>query len=168
MYYLLQCKPPSGISWVPDEVKSLSHNYRSHAGITSLATSVLHILIKLFPESVDKLEKDKGLFLGPKPVILESCRTSDLNRMLCNNKRETSRIEFGAHQAILVVDDNARNRIPEELKGALVLTLYEAKGLEFDDVLLYNLFKDSQVYINTFSLIIFLSPFVYIQFSFVF
>jgi superfamily I DNA/RNA helicase len=48
------------------------------------------------------------------------------------------------------VDDNARNRIPEELKGALVLTLYEAKGLEFDDVLLYNLFKDSQVYINTF------------------
>jgi hypothetical protein len=93
-------------------------------------------LIKLFPESVDKLEKDKGLFPGPKPVILESCRTSDLNRMLCNNKRETSRIEFGAHQAILVVDDNARNRIPEELKGALVLTLYEAKGLEFDDVLL--------------------------------
>ena len=88
--------------------------------------------------------------------------------MLCNNKRETSRIEFGAHQAILVVDDNARNRIPEELKGALVLTLYEAKRLEFDDVLLYNLFKDSQVYINTFSLIIFLSPFVYIQFSFVF
>ena len=88
--------------------------------------------------------------------------------MLCNNKRETSRIEFGAHQVILVVDDNARNRIPEELKGALVLTLYEAKGLEFDDVLLYNLFKDSQVYINTFGLIIFLSPFVYIQFSFVF
>lgn len=28
---------------------------------------------------------------------------------------------------------------------ALVLTVYEAKGLEFDDVLLYNFFTDSEV-----------------------
>ena len=26
-----------------------------------------------------------------------------------------------------------------------MLTIYEAKGLEFDDVLVYNFFKDSQV-----------------------
>ena len=46
---------------------------------------------------------------------------------------------------ILVVNDEARNNLPEELGLGLVLTIYEAKGLEFDDVLLYNFFKDSQV-----------------------
>ena len=29
------------------------------------------------------------------------------------------------------------------LKHALVLTIYEAKGLEFNDVLLYNFFNDA-------------------------
>ena len=47
---------------------------------------------------------------------------------------------------ISVVNDAAREAIPEELRLGLVLTIYEAKGLEFDDVLLYNFFKDSQVY----------------------
>lgn len=31
------------------------------------------------------------------------------------------------------------------LSHALCLTIYEAKGLEFDDVILYNFFSDSQV-----------------------
>ena len=48
-------------------------------------------------------------------------------------------------QVILVVSDEARNSLPEELGLGLVLTIYEAKGLEFDDVLLYNFFKDSEV-----------------------
>ena len=48
-------------------------------------------------------------------------------------------------QAILVVNDAARDALPEELKFAIVLTIFESKGLEFDDVLLYNFFKDSQV-----------------------
>ena len=43
------------------------------------------------------------------------------------------------------MNDAARESIPEELRLGLVLTIYEAKGLEFDDVLLYNFFKDSQV-----------------------
>ena len=28
-------------------------------------------------------------------------------------------------------------------KNSLILTIYEAKGLEFDDVILYNFFNDS-------------------------
>jgi DNA helicase IV len=48
-------------------------------------------------------------------------------------------------KVILVVSEEARNSLPEELSVGLVLTIYEAKGLEFDDVLLYNFFTDSQV-----------------------
>ena len=44
-----------------------------------------------------------------------------------------------------MVDDEARDSLPEELSFGLVLTIFESKGLEFDDVLLYNFFKDSTV-----------------------
>jgi ATP-dependent exoDNAse (exonuclease V) beta subunit len=103
------------------------------------------LLSHFFPESFDKLARDQGLFEGPKPVLLESCSFSDLAVILRGHKRKTSPIEFGAHQVILVVSDEVRDSLPEELSLALVMTIYEAKGLEFDDVLIYNFFKDSQV-----------------------
>lgn len=70
---------------------------------------------------------------------------NDLAMILRGNKTQASRIEFGAHQAVLVVSDEARENMPDELKYGLVLTIYESKGLEFDDVLIYNFFKDSHV-----------------------
>ncbi|CAC5380295.1 TPR and ankyrin repeat-containing protein 1 [Mytilus coruscus] len=133
-----------GVSVQPDRIYELPHNYRSHSGITALATSVLDILKDLFPDSFDSLPNDQCLFEGPKPVLLETVSSNWLSLILCENMRETSKIEFGAHQAILVVNDKARDNIPDEMKNGLVLTLYEAKGLEFDDVLLYNIFTDSE------------------------
>lgn len=46
---------------------------------------------------------------------------------------------------IIVRDQEAKKRIPSELQHALCLTVYEAKGLEFEDVILYNFFQDSNV-----------------------
>ena len=130
---------------VPNTLYQLTHNYRSHAGILRLASSVVDLLLHYFPESFDRLEKDQGLFEGPKPVLLESCSFGDLAMILRGNRRQSSRIEFGAHQVILVASEAARAQMPDELKQGLILTIYESKGLEFDDVLIYNFFKDSQV-----------------------
>ena len=127
------------------QIMPLIYNYRSHSGILNLASSVVSLLQEYFPESFDKLAKDQGQLDGPKPVLLESCSQMDLAILLRGNKRKTTTIEFGAHQVILVASNEARERLPEELSHALVLTIYEAKGLEFDDVLVYNFFKDSQV-----------------------
>ena len=77
--------------------------------------------------------------------MLNTGDKQQLPLLLSDRGRESSDIEFGAHQAILVTDDKAREGLPTQLKSALVLTLYEAKGLEFDDVLLYNMFTNSQV-----------------------
>ncbi|KAK7480873.1 hypothetical protein BaRGS_00027874 [Batillaria attramentaria] len=140
----LKARGKTGMLEVPKQVYQLTHNYRSHAGILSLASAVLDLLVEFFPESFDRLEKDQGLFDGPQPVVLESGSPADLAILLSGNKRKTSHIEFGAHQVILVVSEEARNNLPDELGLGLVLTIYEAKGLEFDDVLLYNFFKDSQ------------------------
>ncbi|NXI89977.1 TRNK1 protein, partial [Psophia crepitans] len=128
----------------PKRIYQLYQNYRSHSGILRLAAGVVDLLQHYFPESFDRLPKDCGLFDGPKPTVLESCSVSDLAILLRGNKRKTQPIEFGAHQVVLVANETAKEKIPEELSLALVLTVYEAKGLEFDDVLLYNFFTDSE------------------------
>ena len=130
---------------VPKKLYQLTHNFRSHSGILRLASSIADLLFHYFPDSVDRLAKDQGLLEGPKPVLVETCTPTDLALILQGNQRQTSRIEFGAHQAVLVVSNDAREAMPDELKQGLVMTIYEAKGLEFDDVLIYNFFKDSQV-----------------------
>ncbi|XP_069776422.1 TPR and ankyrin repeat-containing protein 1-like [Narcine bancroftii] len=129
---------------VPNKIYQLHQNYRSHSGILNLASGVVDLLQYYFPESFDRLPRDTGLFGGPRPSLLESCSVSDLAILLRGNKRRSQPIEFGAHQVILVVNETAKDTIPEELSLALVLTIYEAKGLEFDDVLLYNFFTDSE------------------------
>ena len=135
---------------VPKKLYQLTHNYRSHAGILRLASSVVDLLLTYFPDSFDRLQKDEGLFEGPRPVLLESCSPTDLAMILQGNQRQSSRIEFGAHQVVLVASNEARDALPDELSQGLVMTIYEAKGLEFDDVLIYNFFKDSQVNYPTF------------------
>ena len=127
------------------EVSKLSINFRSHTGVLQLASSVIDLMKKFFPESFDFLPEDKGMFPGPTPVIFESCEACNLAEVLKTYKRSSSTIDFGAHQAIIVQTEEAKNEIPDELKSAIVLTIFEAKGLEFDDVVLYNFFKDSKV-----------------------
>uniref|UniRef100_A0A8C4NGI2 Uncharacterized protein n=1 Tax=Eptatretus burgeri TaxID=7764 RepID=A0A8C4NGI2_EPTBU len=130
---------------VPHRIYQLSQNYRSHSGILNLGSSVVDLLIEFFPSSFDRLPPDRGLFHGPRPAILDLCTSEDLAILLRGNRRESQPIEFGAPQVILVANDKAKERLPEELSLGLVLTIYESKGLEFDDVLLYNFFSDSEV-----------------------
>ena len=122
----------------------LTQNFRSHSGILQLAASVIDLLMNFFGSSLDKLPRDQGMFPGPKPVLLLSCNFNDLALLLKGNRREASAIEFGARQAIIVQSDEAKKNLRKQIK-AIVLTVYESKGLEFDDVLLYNFFSDSKV-----------------------
>ncbi len=48
----------------------------------------------------------------------------------------TLQVEFGAHQVILVRSMAAVDQLPEEIRdsNAIIMTVPQAKGLEFDDV----------------------------------
>ena len=127
-------------------VDELTINFRSHTGVLKLAASIIDLMKAFFPESFDCLPGDEGMFTGPSPIVLDSCNISDLALVLRTNKRESSTIEFGAHQVIIVQSEMAKKNIPDVLKAGIVLTVFESKGLEFDDVLLYNFFKDSKVW----------------------
>ncbi|CAI2183598.1 14619_t:CDS:2, partial [Funneliformis geosporum] len=120
----------------------LNVNYRSHKGILQLASSVIHLLRVLFPDSIDELSPEISEVGGPKPLIIEGCEAKTL--FVNRNEKENVYIELGAGQVIIVRDETAK----QHLMGlnsdiGLVLTVFEAKGMEFNDVLLYNFFADS-------------------------
>ena len=123
----------------------LAKNYRSHQGILGLASLVMEMLWNGFPETVDKLEPEVGQIHGPIPVFFLSCNVQMLassDTYSADQPKPT--LDFGAEQVIIVRDQSTKARIQTELKGkALVLTVLQSKGMEFEDVFLWNFFTDS-------------------------
>ena len=52
-------------------------------------------------------------------------------------------MEFGCEQVVIVRSQESKKTVPPFLKYALVLTIYECKGLEFNDVIVCNFFAES-------------------------
>ena len=128
---------------VPGENAVLVTNYRSHAGVLNLAASVIDLLDHFFKQSFDSyLPRDEGILEGPCPLLIDGHGHID---DVFSQYQPSSEIAFGAHQAVIVRSKEAIKTLPKSLRYAIVLTVYEAKGLEFDDVLLYNFFSDSLV-----------------------
>ena len=132
---------------VPDSLHYLTINYRAHAGILSVADSVIELLGYFFKDSFDAIPESiqnttvRNVKLDQKPLIL---RYDSPEEMLASNLFDGGReIEFGAHQAVIVPSKDTV--VPESLKMSLVFTVLEAKGLEFNDVLLFNFFSESKV-----------------------
>ena len=125
-------------------VVQLTKNYRSHSKILDLANSVVDLIECFFPETIDKLQREASTLDGPKPIILEDFKVDDLLAMMIGHT-DTKNPVFGWNQVVIVRDQESKSTLPEFLKQALCLTVYEAKGLEFDDVILFNFFNGSPV-----------------------
>ncbi|KAK0573842.1 hypothetical protein LWI29_014378 [Acer saccharum] len=129
-------------------VLSLSQNFRTHAGVLKLAQSIIELLVRFFPQSIDILKPETSLIYGEPPVLLESENKEDAIIKIFGNSGNFggNMVGFGAQQVILVRDNCARKEISTQVgKQALVLTIVECKGLEFQDVLLYNFFSSSHL-----------------------
>ncbi|CAL0324811.1 unnamed protein product [Lupinus luteus] len=128
------------------EIFLLKNNFRTHAGVLRLSQSTIDLLYCFFPYSIDVLEPETSSISGEAPVVLEcGNKENAIVTIFCNNGNVGGKIVgFGAEQVILVRDDSARKEILDYVgKNALVLTILECKGLEFQDVLLYNFFASS-------------------------
>ncbi|XP_026433956.1 uncharacterized protein LOC113331459 [Papaver somniferum] len=124
----------------------LSQNFRTHAGILKLSQSIIELLYHFFPLSIDSLRPENSHIYGEAPVILESVNDENAIVTIFGNSGSTgsSFIGFGAEQVILVRNDSVKKEVSDQIGNqALVLTLVECKGLEFQDVLLYNFFGTS-------------------------
>lgn len=124
----------------------LAINYRSHGGIVNCAHSVIELITKFWPNTIDNLRPEKGVVDGLKPVFFTGWDKDTVRYEQFLFGASGSHIEFGAQQCILVRDDAARQKLREQVGDiGLIMTLYESKGLEFNDVLLYNFFEDSVI-----------------------
>ncbi|PWA46185.1 uvrD-like Helicase, ATP-binding domain, P-loop containing nucleoside triphosphate hydrolase [Artemisia annua] len=94
---------------VVSEIKQMLQNFRTHA------------------------EPETSLISGEAPVVLESCNDENaIMTIFGGSKSHGEIVGFGAEQVILVRDNRARTEIIEYVgKQALVLTILECKGLEF-------------------------------------
>ncbi|KAG8990213.1 hypothetical protein FRB94_013643 [Tulasnella sp. JGI-2019a] len=129
---------------VDPEFFELTVNYRSHGGIVDVAAFLVSLINRAFPNAIDMLQREQALVYGPKPVFFMG-RMDDgsFTRLLsCENSDDA--IELGAGQVIIVRNGQARAALREEIGDSpLIMTLYETKGLEFNDVILYNFFAHS-------------------------
>ncbi|CAG8530765.1 2253_t:CDS:10 [Ambispora leptoticha] len=123
----------------------LNVNYRAHSGILRLASSVIDLISDFFPESIDRLSREHSDVGGPRPVIVKEFKAETyFNIFSVGENTENNNIEFGAEQVIIVRDEKSKSRVEDLIGDAgIVLTVYEAKGMEFNDVLLYNFFTNS-------------------------
>ncbi|KAK3002991.1 hypothetical protein RJ639_019263 [Escallonia herrerae] len=126
------------------KIHHLSRNFRTHAGVLKLGESVLSLIYHFFPSSVDILSPESSLLFGEAPILLNIGNNINLMTILESSGKAGDVVGFGAEQVILVRDECTKKEISDYVgKRALVLTIMECKGLEFQDVLLYNFFTSS-------------------------
>ena len=75
--------------------------------------------------------------------MLSETAEDDAAVMILGSDRKHSQIEFGAHQVLLMRTQASKDKLPSFFDGILATTILEAKGLEFDDVFLWNFVTDS-------------------------
>ena len=123
---------------------TLSKNYRSHEGILALASLIMGMIWKGFPETVDKLDPEIGHLNGPKPVLFCGVDSDILRSKNVGHTKPSARTsDFGADQVIVVRDTHMKSSLQDQIGDvALILTILESKGMEFDDVILWNFFTD--------------------------
>lgn len=84
--------------------------------------------------------------------VIDDDAAADSNEKLGDvNVRTPS---FGASQVIIVRDQRVKAELPEFMKTMLCLTVYESKGLEFDDVILFNFFAMGEIKTNLWKLLL--------------
>lgn len=138
----------------------LGLNFRSSKEILDVANLVVSLLETFFADEIDSFPKEKGFFASPKPVLaelgmdiealveflevylqVETSIIADQNESMNDTATVMGkRIKNGSDFCVIVRDEQAKLSIPEALRNCIILTLQESKGLEFENVLLFNHF----------------------------
>ncbi|KAL6749214.1 P-loop containing nucleoside triphosphate hydrolase protein [Haematococcus lacustris] len=133
---------PPAVVGVP-QIQQLLINHRTHQGILNAAAVVVDALKHYYPAGIDSLARERAHFQGPGPVLEGSLSSTDIRPLL--QQAGAQMVDFGAHQVFLLRDRSQRHELPEYLRksNALMLTVPQAKGLEFEEVFMVDFFKHS-------------------------
>ncbi|KAF8598545.1 hypothetical protein BDV93DRAFT_561252 [Ceratobasidium sp. AG-I] len=145
----------------PFETFELSVNFRSHGGIVRYAASIVELIYTLFPNAIDHMEPETAKIPGKPPRMFVGTTEDhwEFVHYLLDEKPINEASPFGAQQAIIVRSDSTAQSLTTRLqKRCTVLTLLETKGLEFDDIVVYNFFAESEAPTSAWRLVLGLTP----------
>jgi hypothetical protein len=116
---------------IPNKPKHVTLNFRSHSGVLNVAAGLLGHLFRVFPDSAKQLKEDCGIFKGPRPSIFENVVTQRLQELA----KRIDGLVFLTHDSQVVELKRVLDNYP------LVYGIREAKGLEFQSVVIVDFFK---------------------------
>ena len=135
---------PSGFRWeelkrhfyerelrIP-EILFLNLNFRSSGSIVELSNTLLDLKSQILGNRAEEVRED-WKYKGRPPVVVTSLGED----IFLNNIRKT-----GARKTILVRSERDKNQLQKLLETELIFTISEAKGLEFETVLLWKFTND--------------------------
>lgn len=114
------------------EPKHLTINFRSYSGIVNLGSAIVNIIRENSNNQSELIRQETWLESETKPFILKQNPEQIFEE----------KAKFGVKNAIIVSDENEREKLalyfPQDSER--ILTIQEVKGLEFDEVLIWNFF----------------------------
>ena len=119
-------------------IRVLNNNYRNAPAITELANQILRIKTRRFG-SIDK----------ESHYLVESQSTVD-GKVYCLLNEEGIRQEINGktaqstHFAIIVLHDKDKIAAAQHFQTPLIFSVHEAKGLEYENVILFNLITSEE------------------------
>ncbi|CAE6446884.1 unnamed protein product [Rhizoctonia solani] len=128
-------KEPSGVqrkAAMPFSLFELTVNFRSHGGIVRYAASLVELIYTLFPTPIDVMAPETAKTPGLPPLLFVS-----------SENNEASFVHY-------LLDQSYRSIANAEASEAL-------HSLEFDDILLYNFFEESEAPTSAWRVILSLS-----------
>ena len=118
-------------------------NYRLNSKILKLSTFMAYLMKLLFPNTIDKFHDDFSLkILDQKPILLNNIDLI-INNITNNQKNED--YTLSANHCFIYnseCDEKELNRLYKD--KIYKLNIEEAKGLEFEMVIVYNFFSSSK------------------------
>ena len=129
--------------YVP-EITQLLKNFRTHNGILSSANRLVEHLYNYFPNQIDKLKNEYNEIAGHPPSLIPmTFRDHSFSLLETLGHLFGSDIRLGADSVILVRSPQEKEIVEKFTKNAIVLTVLESKGLEFDKVIIIDFFGSS-------------------------
>jgi len=122
----------------------LSQNFCSSAEVLQLSESIIELLYHFFPHSIDLLKVESSWIQEKTPLVIRSRNDADsilkaFGQSRCKGDENVGRV--GGERVILVRDKIAREEVLRIAgKEALVLTILECKGLEFQVIVPIELY----------------------------
>ncbi|KAI0297514.1 hypothetical protein B0F90DRAFT_1819254 [Multifurca ochricompacta] len=134
--YQRSIQSPRGTPRKPERFQLLV-NYRSQGGIMNCANAIIQLL-RLFPGAIDALRPEAGIPSKELPKFFKYLPTEERNFFLLPSGKLS---QLGHSQCVIVRDEAAHQKFKKDIG----LDVIDSKGLEYDDVILYNSLRISDL-----------------------